>query len=146
LPPTPNTAKTTDRTEVDTVGCASVSDVQTDVPRASPNDGATANTDIELFPGFSLSPEDVETCFRLYGEELVLNYPFVPFDSEMSAYQLYSDERLLFWTVMSVTAPQSSWVQQSFKRWFRSWIAEHMIKGQEKRLEILQAILLHLGW
>lgn len=73
-------------------------------------------------------------------------YPFVIIPETKDAFTLLNESRCLFWTVMASVAPQSSAVQREFKKWFRQYIAEHVVVRQEKRLDLLQAILIHLGW
>jgi hypothetical protein len=129
-------------------GCALRGEVAADSagPGAYGTDNRADPLDLELFPGMRMSPDQAESYLALYRHEIVPNFPFVPIDPGVTAFDLHAKSRLLFWTIMSVTAPLGAPIQLEFKRWFRAWIAEHMIKGSEKRLEILQAILLHLGW
>ncbi|CAM1503117.1 Fc.00g078930.m01.CDS01 [Cosmosporella sp. VM-42] len=102
--------------------------------------------EMELVPGFRLTHEKANEYLAIYRQDYLPKNPFVPLPSTTTSYGLYSTSRFLFWAVMAVVVPLPGPVQYQVKKWFHRHIAEHMIVRQEKRLEFLQAILLHLGW
>lgn len=63
-----------------------------------------------------------------------------------TAYDFYEKTPFLFRTIVSVAAPQAPNTQSDFKEWFRRYIAEHLVVNSERRLEILQALLVHMAW
>jgi hypothetical protein len=64
----------------------------------------------------------------------------------MSAYELYEEAPFLLCTILTVVAAQTLAVQRSVQRWFRQYLAEHLVVEQERRLELLQAILIFVAW
>ncbi|KAI5459741.1 hypothetical protein BGZ63DRAFT_388562 [Mariannaea sp. PMI_226] len=101
---------------------------------------------LELLPGFRITQLQAAKALDTYRYDLVPVYPFVPLPKNMTARDLYTGSRFLFWTIMSVTIPTSGDVQRNVRAWFRKYLAEHILVRQERRLDILQAILIHLGW
>ncbi|KAK7421727.1 hypothetical protein QQZ08_009815 [Neonectria magnoliae] len=101
---------------------------------------------LELFPGFRLTHDEASQHLDVYRRDLVPAYPFVPLIDGLSSRELYAQSPFLFWTVMSVVVSLPSTVQSEIKTWFRTYLAEHVIVLQERRLDILQAILIHLAW
>jgi hypothetical protein len=150
LPLTPETIQATDQSNA----AQSPVDMEcgTKVPESILEDGdmpfsdSVDSTRLELLPGFRVTLEEADEYLTIYRKEILPYFPFVPVSPDIMAFELYSKHRFLFWAIISVTAPQSVQVQHAVKRWFRQWIAEHMVVRQEKRLEILQAMLIHLGW
>ncbi|RGP60235.1 cercosporin resistance [Fusarium longipes] len=100
----------------------------------------------ELFPGFRVSLQEASERFDLYKRDYVPHFPFVPVPEAMTSQELYVESSLLFWTILAVVSPLEDKVQMEFKAWFRRYLAEHLIVRQEKSLDILQAMLIYLGW
>jgi hypothetical protein len=100
----------------------------------------------DLLPGFHVTFIQATEYLNIYRREYLPKYPFVPIPPDTPPHVLYADSRLLFWSVMAAVAPLPGPVQSAFKTWFRRYLAEHMVIQQEKKLEFLQAILIHLGW
>lgn len=101
---------------------------------------------LELLPGFRISQAQAQTALDTYRREYVPAHPFVPLPEALTAGELYAQSRFLFWTVMSVVVPTGGSVQHDVRAWFRKYLAEHVVIRQEKRLDVLQAILIYLGW
>jgi len=99
-----------------------------------------------LFPGFSLTGEQATAYLEIYQTELMPNFPFVVIPPSMDAHALYSQSPSLFWVTMAAVAPQSLAIQEEVRKWLRQYIAEHMIVKQEKSLQLLQTLLLHMAW
>lgn len=99
-----------------------------------------------LFPGFSLTGEQATAYLDIYQTELMPNFPFVVIPPSMDAHALYSQSPSLFWVTMAAVAPQSLAIQEEVRKWLRQYIAEHMIVKQEKSLQLLQTLLLHMAW
>ena len=128
---------------------------QTDKPSISesPICGTADHTDLatdlssfELFQGFRITDQQANAYLIVYREEFMPKYPFVVIPADLDAFELWTQSRVLFWCVMGAVAPQSVTVQNGVKRWFRRYIAEHVVVNREKRLDLLQAIMIHLGW
>ncbi|KAF4998285.1 hypothetical protein FGRMN_3334 [Fusarium graminum] len=103
-------------------------------------------TNLELFPGFRVSQQQAAEGINVYRRDYVPNFPFVPVPEHITSHELYSESSLLFWTILAVVSPLEEKVQLGFKLWFRRYLAEHVIVQQEKTLDILQSILIYLGW
>lgn len=114
--------------------------------RSLPQEVAHDFSKFELLPGFQVTFIQATEYLNIYRREYVPKYPFVPLPADILPHILYGESRLLFWSIMAAVAPLPGTVQQAFKKWFRRYLAEHMIVQQQKKLEFLQAILIHLGW
>lgn len=101
---------------------------------------------LEIIPGFRVTVDDGNRLLHLYRESYSPFFPFVPISPTTNAYELYSTRPLLFKAVMHVVAPQSYHIQHEFSLWFKEYLAHYVILEQEKRLDILQALLLHIAW
>lgn len=101
---------------------------------------------VEIIPGFRVTFGEADKFLHLYRGFFSPDFPFVPLPQTTTAYELYSNQPLLFRVVMHVVAPQTQRMQLEFAHWFRDYIARHVVMGQEKRLEILQAIVLYIAW
>ncbi|KAK3318186.1 hypothetical protein B0H66DRAFT_227245 [Apodospora peruviana] len=101
---------------------------------------------IDIIPGFQISLEQAHGLLELYRTSYSPLFPFIPIPEHMSACDLLDDKPFLFRTIMQVVAPQSPAVQRNFSRWFRLYIAEHVVVNLEKRVELLQAIILFVAW
>ncbi|KAJ6444924.1 fungal transcriptional regulatory protein [Purpureocillium lavendulum] len=100
----------------------------------------------KLFPGFSFTGEQATTYLDIYQRELMPSFPFVVIPLSMDAHALYSQAPSLFWVTMAAVAPQPLAVQEELRQWLRQYMAEHMIVKQEKSLQLLQTLLVHLAW
>lgn len=101
---------------------------------------------IEIVPGFRMTFDEADRALNLYRSVYAPYFPFVLIPVMLTAYELHDKKPFLFRTIISVTAPQSPVTQSEIKLWFREYIAQHVVVNNEKRLEILQAILVHLAW
>lgn len=110
---------------------------------SSPNNLADT---IEIVKNFRVTLYKADRALNMYRSLYVPYFPFVPIPAMMGAHDLYTKTPFLFRTVVAVTTPQAPAVQEEWRTWFRSWIAEHVVVNNEKRLEILQAILIYLAW
>lgn len=102
--------------------------------------------DIEVVPGFKISVEQGDELLSLYRNEYSDQFPFVPIPNDLRAIDLLEQRPFLFRTIIQVTCPQTPALQRSLSRWFRIYIAEHVVVDQEKSVELLQAILLFIAW
>ncbi len=73
-------------------------------------------------------------------------FPFVLIPETMTASAMYAEKPHLFWIIMAAVVPQTDTTHADIKIWFRRYLAEHLIVRQEKSLDLLQAILVHLAW
>lgn len=101
---------------------------------------------VEIIPGFQMGFDEADRALNLYRSVYTPYFPFVPVPVMTSAYDLYTRSPLLFRVIIQATAPQSAAVQREARVWFRQYLAQHVVVEQERRLEILQAILVHLAW
>lgn len=89
---------------------------------------------------------EADRALNLYRSLYAPCFPFVAVPVMVTAYELFERTPFLFRTIVSVTTPQGPAVQCDFKIWFRHYIAEHVVINSERRLEILQALLVHIAW
>ncbi|KAI6367493.1 hypothetical protein MCOR25_004910 [Pyricularia grisea] len=119
-------------------GAASQHDASRTLPRMPEN--------IEVWPGFDLTWREATQVLNVYSTLYVPSFPFVPLPPRRSPEELYAATPFLFRTIMLVAAPQSASTQRAGEKWFRRNIAEYVVVLGEKRLEILQSLLLFIAW
>ncbi|KAJ3472720.1 hypothetical protein NLG97_g10765 [Lecanicillium saksenae] len=101
---------------------------------------------IELVPGFSMTFTEANEYLHVYRKDYMPMFPFVIIEDMTKAHELYYNSPALFWMIMAAVAQTSEDVDTNVKKWLRQHVAETMIIKQEKTLELLQAILIHLIW
>ncbi|KAF5137108.1 hypothetical protein E5D57_000883 [Metarhizium anisopliae] len=117
--------------------------LQTEPPRST---GSGNQALFRLIPDFQVTDREASRFLSIYASEYAPNFPFVMVPSAATAHGLHDRSPGLFWAIMTAVAPQSFAVQQRVKTWFRQYVADHVIVRQEKTLQLLQAILVHLAW
>ena len=73
-------------------------------------------------------------------------FPFVIIEENTKPHELYYSAPALFWTIMASVAQTTAEVDGAMKKWMRQYLADHVVVRQERTLELLQAILVHLIW
>jgi hypothetical protein len=104
------------------------------------------NEAVEIIPGFRMTFYEADRALNIYRSLYAPYFPFVTIPVMATAYDLYEKKPVLFRTIVSVAAPQAPNTQSDFKEWFRRCIAEHVVVNNERRLELLQALLVHVAW
>lgn len=104
------------------------------------------NEYVEIVKGFRMTFLEAERSLNLYRSVYSPYFPFVPVPVMMSSRELYEKSPFLFRSVVAVTTPQSPDIQAEYRVWFREYVAQHVVVNNERRLEVLQAILIHLAW
>lgn len=117
--------------------------LQTGPPRST---GSGNQALFRPIPDFQVTDREASRFLSIYASEYAPNFPFVMVPSAATAHSLHDRSPGLFWAIMTAVAPQSFAVQQRVKTWFRQYVADHVIVRQEKTLQLLQAILVHLAW
>ncbi|KJK87909.1 hypothetical protein H633G_08219, partial [Metarhizium anisopliae BRIP 53284] len=117
--------------------------LQTEPPHST---GSGNQALFRLIPDFQVTEREASRFLSIYASEYAPNFPFVMVPSAATAHGLHDRSPGLFWAIMTAVAPQSLAVQQRVKTWFRQYVADHVIVRQEKTLQLLQAILVHLAW
>lgn len=111
------------------------------VPRPS-----AAGELVEIVKGFRITFHEADRALNLYRSIYAPYFPFVPIPVMMSAHDLYNRSPFLFRSIVAVTTPQSPAVQAEYRIWFREYVAQHVVVNNERELETLQGILIHLAW
>lgn len=101
---------------------------------------------VEIIPGFTMTFYEADRALNLYRSLYAPCFPFVAVPVMVTAYELFEKSPFLFRTIVSVTTPQGPAIQSDFKVWFRRYIAEHVVINNERRLDTLQALLVHIAW
>lgn len=101
---------------------------------------------VEIVKGFRVSLYEADRALNLFRSIYSPYFPFVVIPVMITSFDLYEKFPFLFRTIVAVTTPQSPGIQAEFKLWFREYIAQHVVVNNERRLEILQAILIYLAW
>lgn len=104
------------------------------------------NESVEIIPGFRMTFFEADRALNIYRSLYAPYFPFVTIPVMATAYDFYEKTPFLFRTIVSVAAPQAPNAQSEFRDWFRRYIAEHLVMNNERRLEILQALLVHMAW
>lgn len=101
---------------------------------------------VELVPGFCLTFAEAGEYLQVYRKDYMPMFPFVILEDNTKPHELYYNAPALFWMIMAAVAQTSEETDVAVKKWLRHHVAETMIIKQEKTLELLQAILVHLIW
>ncbi|KAG8668594.1 hypothetical protein FPOAC1_007977 [Fusarium poae] len=145
-PLTPESPKEQNQPQSQSMASLSVSPRSLDMIPSGSDVPPNFAANVELFPGFRITHAQASERLALYKRDYVPHFPFVPLSGHMTSHELYIESSLLFWTILAVVSPLEDKVQMEFKAWFRKYLAEHVIVRQEKSVDILQAILIYLGW
>lgn len=100
----------------------------------------------EIVPGFRISAEEADSILDLYRSQYSPKFPFVPIAPEITASELFERRPFLFRIIIQIIAPQSAATQRDVTIWVREQIAQHVLIEQDKRLELLQGLLLFISW
>lgn len=114
--------------------------------RAQNRPSPPGNESVEIIPGFRMTFFEADRALNIYRSLYAPYFPFVTIPVMATAYDFYEKTPFLFRTIVSVAAPQAPNTQSEFRDWFRRYIAEHLVVNNERRLEILQALLVHMAW
>ncbi|KAI2467105.1 hypothetical protein F4781DRAFT_327724 [Annulohypoxylon bovei var. microspora] len=91
-----------------------------------------------------LEPDEVQ--LSTYIEKLMPNYPFVPFPPGTTASEIASRRPFLFSTIRMVASYKNIKSMRAQNYFILKHISEHMIMRSERSLEILQSLLLVMGY
>ncbi|KAJ3959002.1 hypothetical protein N0V92_004378 [Colletotrichum tropicale] len=104
-------------------------------------DVGPSNT-LQLVPGLSLTMDQAEEYLNIYRTRMVPHFPFIPIHVNVTARELHSQKRFLFWCIMQALVPQEAPVQKAVDDWIRHHAAVHVIVNRERKLELLQGLSL----
>ncbi|KAI1205588.1 uncharacterized protein F4807DRAFT_442303 [Annulohypoxylon truncatum] len=93
-----------------------------------------------------IPPEPDETNLSIYIEKLMPNYPFVPLPIGTTTSELASKRPFLLSTIQMVASYRNIKSMRAQNYFILKHISEHMLMRSERSLEILQSILLVLGY
>jgi hypothetical protein len=116
----------------------------TSIPYSTPPVNALET--VQIIPNFEVTLDEADRLLDLYRTAYSPQFPFVPIPLTMNAFELNDQRPFLFRTIIQAVAPQNAAVQRDVARWFREYIGVHMVVNQERRLELLQAIVVFLAW
>lgn len=105
-----------------------------------------AGETVEIVKGFRVSFYEADRALNLFRSIYSPYFPFVVIPVMTSSFDLLHKSPFLFRTIVAVTTPQSPAIQAEFRLWFREYVAQHVVVNNERRLELLQAILIYLAW
>lgn len=100
----------------------------------------------DIVPGFRVSLDEATRYLDLYRTEYSPKFPFVPLPTSLSVTDLFERQPFLFRVIIHVVAPQGPSMQREATHWIREHVAKHVIVLQDRRLELLQGLLLYLAW
>ncbi|KAK4454209.1 hypothetical protein QBC34DRAFT_375382 [Podospora aff. communis PSN243] len=100
----------------------------------------------EIIPGFHVTVEEAETFLNLYRSEYSPRFPFVPIAPDVTPNELFGSRPFLFRVIIQIIAPQTAETQRGVARWVRQHVSQHVLVVQEGGLELLQGLLLYIGW
>ncbi|KAJ5188374.1 hypothetical protein N7472_007388 [Penicillium cf. griseofulvum] len=101
---------------------------------------------IDIVSGFRLTFEEADGALSMYQSLYTPYFPFVPVPVTMTANEMHDRTPFLLRTILLVTVSQSLSIQKAAQLWFRQQIAQRVVVDQERRLELLQAILVFVAW
>lgn len=100
---------------------------------------------IDIAPGLRNTATEADQALKEYTEDFVPRFPFVPIPFGR-AYDMYKQQPLLLKAILLTCRHQSFRSRTTGDRWFRETISHHVVVLGEKRLELLQAILIFIAW
>ncbi|KAK0609266.1 hypothetical protein B0T14DRAFT_232685 [Immersiella caudata] len=100
----------------------------------------------EVVPGFQVTGDEAERFLNLYRSEYSPKFPFVPISPEVAPDELFQSRPFLFRVIIQIIAPQTAETQREVAQWVRQHVSHHVLVVQERRLELLQGLLLYIGW
>ncbi|KAM3517880.1 hypothetical protein NHJ13051_008621 [Beauveria bassiana] len=113
---------------------------------SSSSSSAERRVVVELVPGFAVTFAEAAEYLQIYRKDYMPVFPFVVVEETTKPHELHHNAPALFWMIMAAVAQTSEEVDAAVKTWLRHYVAETMMIKQEKTLELLQAILVHLIW
>lgn len=114
--------------------------------RAKSINGLSGGDFFDVGPSLRVSMEEASRYLDLYRSDYSPKFPFVPIANGLTATELYKRQPFLFQVIMQIVAPQSPSVQREVDRWVREYIARSVIVDQERRLDLIQGLLLFVAW
>jgi hypothetical protein len=109
------------------------------------NAGFTPISTLICTPEIQATQQDAEHHFKLFRDCYLACFPCIHLRSDISATQLRSERPLLWFTIMMVTC-QSSHTQRRMSASWRSIVSQKMVVEHEKSMDLLQGLLVFLGW
>lgn len=101
---------------------------------------------VELVPGLRMTFTEAAEHLHVYRKDYMPVFPFVVIEETTKPHELYYNAPALFWMIMAAVTQTSEEMDVAVKKWLRQHVAEKMVVKQEKSLQLLQAILVHLIW
>lgn len=101
---------------------------------------------VELVPGLRMTFTEAAEHLHVYRKDYMPVFPFVIIEETTKPHELYYNAPALFWMIMAAVTQTSEEMDVAVKKWLRQHVAEKMVVKQEKSLQLLQAILVHLIW
>ncbi|KAJ0304365.1 hypothetical protein Brms1b_011225 [Colletotrichum noveboracense] len=89
--------------------------------------------------------DQAEEYLNIYRTRMVPHFPFIPIHVNVTARELHSQKRFLFWCIMQALIPQEAPVQKAVDDWIRHHAAVHIIVNRERKLELLQGLLIYIA-
>lgn len=102
-------------------------------------------SNIEIVDGMDMTFEEADITLEEYTNHMLPQWPFVAL-SGLGAREMYEKTPLLLKTVLIVCRPPPSEYYTAFEKWFRQHVAYRIVVELEKSTEILQSIIVFLGW
>ena len=100
---------------------------------------------IDIVSGLQMSVEEANRALKEYKEDFISQFPFIPI-SHCHVYDMYKEQPVLLKTILLTCRHQSYRARAVGDKWFREFISHHVVLLNEKRLELLQAILVFIAW
>ncbi|KAI1801524.1 hypothetical protein F4811DRAFT_459927 [Daldinia bambusicola] len=121
--------------------------------RGSPSTTSDNNTqsipdltaDSDCFSSYKPSIADAEECLSNFRTDKLKYFPFINITSKMTANQLRRERPFLWLCIMAISS-KSSLQQQILSRKIRQMVAQEMIIGSTKSMDLLLGILAFIGW
>lgn len=100
---------------------------------------------IELAAGFRVTFAEADQILQEYKSHMLPHFPFVPM-THYSAHDMNREQPILLKTIITSSRPQTISVEKLISQWYREYFAYHIVVLNERRLELLQAILVFVAW
>ncbi|OQU94426.1 hypothetical protein CLAIMM_00782 [Cladophialophora immunda] len=129
----------------DNVSFASIANVQSTNTSAGPST-AEESGQFDVIDNGVLTMASADTLLETYKQVHTKFFPFVVVAPETDAATLRRDKPVLFLAIMTACLEADHMVQRRLGAELKRIISERVLIGNERSIELLQALLVHLSW
>ena len=97
-------------------------------------------------PPYNITWLQASRILSLFRSHYMLSFPFIIIDPNLTAEDVYKEKPFLFRVIMLVAAPLPEPRRAKMKRNVLAYLGQQMLVEEERRLELLQGLLVIIAW